>query len=158
MCEQPLPRPQVRVIWLQQCTMLESAVLTLGLLRFQLHFSYLQRYLVSFVRGSCVLRLCCRFHSQESGMVSVVVIFKIEVARDFYVTKQRISISWGVCRLLGCSRRALSASLRLLTVACAWIASPRGIKLSLRTCRSNLSVLRKASTSRRPSLKSPFRL
>ena len=26
-----------------------------------------QRYLVSFVRGTCVLRFCCRFRRQESG-------------------------------------------------------------------------------------------
>ena len=31
---------------------------------------YLQHYLVSFVRGTCMLRLCCRFHSQESGPLS----------------------------------------------------------------------------------------
>ena len=80
-----------------------------------------------------MLRRCCGFHVQES--VSVVVIFKIEIARDFYVTKRRIdSTSWGVCRHLGCSRRApsSSAALRLLTVAAS-----RSIKLSLRTCRSN---------------------
>ena len=75
---------------------------------------YLQRYLVSFVRGTCVLRLCCRFHRQESGFRRCDL--KIEVARDLYVSKQRISIFWGVCRLLGCSRRAPSAVLRLLTV------------------------------------------
>ena len=50
--------------------------------------------------------------SPARQVVSVVVIFKIEVVRDFYVTKQRISTSWGVCRLLGCSRRAPSAALR----------------------------------------------
>ena len=49
------------------------------------------------------------------------------------LTKQRISTSWGVCRLLGWSRKAYSAALRLL-------ASPRGIKLSLLICRSNSSV------------------
>ena len=42
-----------------------------------------------------------------------------------WLPKQRISTSWGVCRLLGYSRRAPSAALRLLTVACAWIASPQ---------------------------------
>ena len=78
---------------------------------------YLQRYLVSFVRGKYVLRLCwqcCRFHRQESGLRRCDL--KIEVARDFYVSKQRISTFWGVRRLLGCSRRAPSAALRLLTV------------------------------------------
>ena len=51
-------------------------------------------------------------------VVSVVAMFKIEVAIDFYVTKQRISTSWGVCRLLGCSRRAPSAALWLAMVTC----------------------------------------
>ena len=66
------------------------------------------------VRASCDFAV--DFASKK--VVSVVAIFKIEVARDFYVTKQRISTSWGVCRLLGCSRRAPSAALQLPTVAC----------------------------------------
>ena len=48
---------------------------------------------------------CCDSAVDFTGkkVVFVVVIFKIEVARDFYVTKQRISTSCGVWRLLGCS-------------------------------------------------------
>ena len=47
-------------------------------------------------------------------VVSVVVIFKIEVALDFYVTKQRISTSWGC---LSISRLLEESSLRRATVA-----------------------------------------
>ena len=75
---------------------------------------YLKRYLVSFVRGTCVLRLCCRFHRQECGYV--VVIFKIEVARDFYVTKQRNSTSWG-CLSTSRLLEESSSSLRGAAVA-----------------------------------------
>ena len=111
--------------------MFESAVLTLGLLCFQLHFTCSATLFLSFE-----VRACCDSAVDFTGkkVVSVVVIYKIEVARDFYVTKQRISTSWGVCRLLGCSRRAPSSALRLPTVACCEL---RGFKLSLRTCRSN---------------------
>ena len=107
----------------------------LGVLRFQLHFTCGATLFLS--SEVCA---CCDSAVDFTGkkVVSVVVIFKkIEVARDFCVPGQIISTSWGVCRLLGCSRRAPSAALRLLTVACAWIASPHGIKLSLRTCRLN---------------------
>ena len=94
--------------------------MTFGLLRFQLHFTCSANFFLSFE-----VRACCDSAVDFTGkkVVSVVVIFKIEVARDFYVTNQRISTSWGVCRLLGCSRTALSAALRLRPVACAWIAS-----------------------------------
>ena len=85
-----------------------------------------------FFRSTQEVRACCdsAVDFTDKKVVSVVVIFQIEVACDFYVPKQRISASCGVCRLLGCSRRAPFDALRLL-------ASPRGIKLSLRTCRSN---------------------
>ena len=63
-----------------------------------------------------MLRLAVDFIGKKK-VVSVVAIFNVEVARDFYVAKQRISTSWGVCRLLGCSR-APSAALRLPTVVC----------------------------------------
>ena len=100
--------------------MLVSAVLTLSvghvtLLRFQLHFTC-QRYLLWI---EVLVRTFCDSAVDFTGkkVVSVVVILKIEVARDFYVTKQRISTSWGVCRLLGCSRRAPSAALATVNVA-----------------------------------------
>ena len=32
---------------------------------------YLQHYLVSFVRGTCVLRLCCRFHVRGATLLSI---------------------------------------------------------------------------------------
>ena len=46
-----------------------------------------------------MLRLRWDFTGEK--VVSVVEIFNIEVARDFYVAKQRISTSWGVCRRSG---------------------------------------------------------
>ena len=85
--------------------------MTLGLLRFQLHSTCSGTLFLSFE-----VRACCDSAVDFTGrkVVSVVVIFKIEVACDFYVPKQRISTSWGVCRLLGCSRKAPSAALQLL--------------------------------------------
>ena len=70
--------------------MLVSAVLTLGMLRFQLHFTCSATLILSFE-----VRACCDSALDFTGkkVVSVVVIFNIEVARDFYVTKQRISTS-----------------------------------------------------------------
>ena len=99
----------------------------LGLLRFELHLTCSATLFLSFE-----VRACYDSAVDFTGkkVVSVVVIFKIEVARDFYVTKKRISTSRGVCRLLGCSRRAPSAALRLPTVA--WRRELRGF-----TCRSN---------------------
>ena len=121
---------------LQQCTMLVSAVL-----RFQLHFTCnASLFLLIEVWRACVLRLCKK-------VVSVVVIYKIEIARDFYVIRQRISTSWDVCRLLGCSSRAPSAAL-LLTVASITARNqifPSEVSLSPR--------LERSSTSRTPSLK-----
>ena len=73
---------------------------------------YLQHYLVSFVRGTCVLRLCCRFHWQEKGFRRFDL--KIEVARDFYVSKERISTFWGC---LSTPRLLEESSLRRVTVA-----------------------------------------
>ena len=103
------------------------------MLRFQLHFTCSATLFLSFEVRACY-DSAVNFTGKK--VVSVVVVFKIEVARDFYVTKQRISTSRGVCQLLGCSMRAPSAALRLLTVAC--IAERY---LSLRTCRSISSVL-----------------
>ena len=113
---------------------------------------YLLRYLVSFVLGTCVLRLCCRFHRQESGLRRCDL-YNIEVARDFFVPKQRISTSWGVCRLVGCSRRAPSAALQ-------WRLLAHELH---RRAESNFRFVPVAqtqcpSTSRRPFLKSPCRL
>ena len=148
MREQALPR-QAQVIL--TATMHDVGIrcvdMTFGLLRFQLHFT---------CSGTLFLSFKVRAISEARKWFSVVVIFKIEVARDIYVTKQRISTSLGVCWLLGCSRRAPSAALRLLTVACAWSALPRGSKLSLR--RLPVAQTQCPSTSRRPSLKSPCRL
>ena len=62
------------------------------------------------------------------------------------MTEQRISTSWGVCRLLGCSRRAPSATLRLPTVACIaarnqTFASYLSLKLSFLPFHADLPCL-----------------
>ena len=119
--------------------------LPLGLLRFQLHFTCSATLPLSLeVRAWYDSAL--NFTGKK--VVSVVVIFKIEVALDFYVTKQRISTSCGVCRLLGCSRRAPSAALRLPTVA--GIAA-RNQTFALYTCSLNSNSC--PSSLRRSSLK-----
>ena len=130
MCEQTLPR-QAEVFWLQQCTVLVSAVLTFGMLGFPTarHFSTCNATLfLSFeVRG------CCDSAVEFTGkkVVSDVVIFQIEVARDFYMTQQRISAFCGVCRLLkfsgareelpptrfGCLHRRAESNFRFVPVA-----------------------------------------
>ena len=70
-----------------------------------------------YVRAATLLSI-----SQARKWNSVVAIFKIEVARDVYVTKQRIMhfLGPGVFRdrLLGSLKRAPSAALRLPMVAC----------------------------------------
>ena len=65
--------------------------MTLGLLRFQLHPTCSATLFLSFE-----VRACCDSAVDFTGrkVVSVVVIFKIEVACDFYVPKQRITTSW----------------------------------------------------------------
>ena len=125
----------------------------LGLLRFQLHFTC-SRYLVSFVRGTCVLRLCCRFHRQESGFRRCDL--KIEVARDFYVSKAKNQ------HFLGClstSRLLEESSLRRVTVADCALAHElhRLAESNFRFVPHPVAQTQCPSTSRRPSLKSPFR-
>ena len=108
MCEQTLPR-QAQV------------VLTALFLSFE-------------VRASCDSAV--DFTSKK--VVSVVAIFKIEVARDFYATKQRISTSWGV-RLLT-SRVLQEGSLRRVTVAdgCLHRHAESNFRfVDLPACRSN---------------------
>ena len=107
-------------------------------------------------RATLFLSFEVREISQTRKWFSIVVIFKVKVARDFYVTKQRIGTSLDVCRLLGCSRRAPSAVLWLLTVACARSALLRRIKLSLRTCRSNSVSFHFTQTFPEKSLSSPI--
>ena len=96
---------------------------------------YLQRFLVLSFEVRACSESAVDFTLKK--VVAVVVIFKIEVARDFYVTiKQRISTFWGC---LSTSRLVEESSLRRATVAdgCLHRREPRGFKLSLRTCRSN---------------------
>ena len=114
MCEQTLPR-QAQVVLTATMHDVGINCVNLGHVALQLHFTCSATLFLSFE-----VRACCEsavdFTSKK--VVSVVAIFKIEVARDFYMTKQRISTSWGICRLLGCSWRAPSAVLRLPAVAC----------------------------------------
>ena len=106
--------------------------LTFGLLRFQLHFTCSATLFLLFEVRAC-WDSAVDFTGKE--VVSVVVIFKIEVARDFYVTKQsKKSALPGVLVDFSVARGELPpprhGCRRLL-------ASPPGIKLSLRTCLSN---------------------
>ena len=114
MCEQTLTR-QAQVVLTAIMHDVGINCVNLRHVPLQLHFTCSATLFLSFE-----VRACCdsAVDFKSKKVVSVVVIFKIEVARDFYVTKQRISTSWGVCRLLRCSRRAPSAALRLPTVAC----------------------------------------
>ena len=93
------------------CTMLVSA--DHGHVALQLH---LLATLPCFFRSRYVrAATCCRFHRQKKWFPSLQSL-NVEVARDFYVAKHRIRTSWGVCRLLGCSRPP-SAALQLPTAA-----------------------------------------
>ena len=129
MCEQTLPG-QAQVFLTAAMHDVGIRCVDLGHVPLQLHFTCCGAALFL----SFEVRACCNSAVDFTGkkVVSVDAMFKIEVAIDFYVTKQRISTSSGVCRLLGCSRRAPSTAVRLPTVA-----SSRGNKLSIRSCRSN---------------------
>ena len=126
MCEQTLPR-QAQVILTAKCAMLESTVLTLGLLRFQLHFTCSATLFLSFE-----VRLCCRFHRQGKWFPSLWSLKSKSSVISTWLSKESalpgVFVDFSVARGLlpppryGCRRL---------------LASPRGIKLSLRTCRSN---------------------
>ena len=105
----------------------------LGMLRFQLHFTCSATLFLSFE-----VRACCDSAVDFTGkkVVSIVVIFKIKVVGDFYVTKQRISISKVFSVDFSGTRGGAPSAARVRL-----LASPRVIKLSLRACRSNSSVL-----------------
>ena len=97
--EQTLPRQgQVILTATMQDVGIRSVDLR-GMLRFQLHCTCSTTFILSFE-----VRACCdsAVDFTRKKVVSTVLIFKIDVARDFYVTKQRISTFWGICRLLGC--------------------------------------------------------
>ena len=111
--------------------MLVSTVLiNLGDVALQLHFTCSATLFLSFK-----VRACCDFAVDFASkkVVSVVVIFKIEVACNFYVTSKESALP-GVFVDFSGARGELPPPCygcrRLL-------ASSRGIKLSLRTCRSN---------------------
>ena len=142
MCQQTLSRQAQVVLTATMHDVGINCVNRLGHVALQLHF--ILAALLCFFRSRYVRAATLLSISQaRRRCVSVVAIFKIEVARDFYVTKQRVSTSWGVCRLLGCSRRAPSAALRLPTVACIatrnqTFAPYLSLKLSILPLHANL--------------------
>ena len=103
----------------------------------RLYFRRFHVLVLSIEIRACCHALCSWHHWQESGFV--VMICKIEVASDFSVTRQRISISWGIRELLRCSRRAPS---RRPTVAdgCLHRRLEPNFRFGRYHCRSNSSV------------------
>ena len=114
---------------------------------------YLRRSLVSFVRGTYVLRLCCRFHRQESGLhrcdlkkskspVIFTCLSKESALPGVFVD---FSVAWGELPppRYGCWR-LLAHELHRRTES-----NFRFVPVAQTQC---------PSTSRKPSLKSPCRL
>ena len=118
--------------------------MTLGLLRFQLHFTCSATFF-SFEVRACCDRLCCRFHRQEVVSVVVILKSKLPVISTSLSKESALSVGGCNCRLLGCSRRALSAVLvlRLLTVRLRMncIASRNHTSASYLNLSLQLSVL-----------------
>ena len=108
MCEQTLPR-QAQVVLTATIQDVGINCVNLGHVALQLHFTCSATLFLSFEVRAC-FDSAVDFTSKK--VVSVVAIFQNEVARDFYVTKQRISTSWGVT-----SRVLEESSLRRATVA-----------------------------------------
>ena len=129
--------------------------MTLGLLRFQLHFTCSATLFLSFE-----VRACCESAVDFTGkkVVSVVVILKSK-SPVISTCLSKESALLGVFRLLGCSRRAPSAALRLLTMRLRmnWIAS-RNQTFRFVPQPVDQTQCPSTSTSRRPSLKRPCRL
>ena len=128
MSEQTLPR-QAQVYLTAAMHDVGIRCVDLGHVALQLHFTCCGATLFL----SLVVRACCDSAVAFTGkkVVSVVALFKIEVAIDFYVTKQRISTSWGVIDFSGAR-----GEFPLPRCGCRrFLASSRGIKLSIRSCR-----------------------
>ena len=131
MCKQSLPR-QAQVTL--TATMHDVGIRCVDLRLVALPTAlYLQRYPVFL---SFEVRDRCDSAVDLTGkkVVSVVVVFKIEIARDFYMKQARNQHFLGVFVDFSVARGELPPPRhgyrRLL-------ASPQGIKLSLRTCHSN---------------------
>ena len=110
MREQTLPR-QAQVVLTVTMHAVGIRCVDLGHVAFQLHFPCSANVFLSFE-----VRACCDSAVDFTGkkVVFVVAIFKIEIARDFYVTKQRIM------HVPGCFstyRELEESSLRRATVA-----------------------------------------
>ena len=128
MCEQTSPRHAQVVL---TATMHDVGIrcVDLGHVALQLHFTCSATLFLSFEVHAC-WDSAVDFTGKK--VVSVVAIFKIEVACDFYVTT-----SWGVFRLLGSLKRAPSTALRP-TVGCIaariqTFSSYLSLKLSVRS-------------------------
>ena len=154
MCEQTWHHHgRLKQFWLQQCTMLESAVLTcIGLLRFQLHFTCGATLFLSFE-----VRTCCDSAVDFTGkkVVSVVAIFKKSKSPVIFTCQSKESALPGVFVDFSVARGELPPP----RYGCWQLLAH---ELHRRT-ESNFRFVPVAqtqcpSTSRRPSLKSPCRL
>ena len=115
MREHTLPR-QAQVVLTATMHAVGIRCVNLGHVALQLHFTCSAKF-VSFVRGTCVLRLCCRFHRQGKWFPSLRLLKSKSPVISTWLSKESCT-SWGVFRLLGSLKRAPSAALRLPTVAC----------------------------------------
>ena len=158
MCEQTWHHHgRLKQFWLQQCTMLESAVLTWpwACCALQLHFTCSATLFLSFE-----VRACCDsavdFTSKK--VVSVVVILKSKSP----VISTCLSKESALAAALGClstSRLLEESSLHRVTVADCALAHElhRLAESNFRFVPQPVAQTQCPSTSRRPSLKSPCR-
>ena len=129
--------------------------MTLGLLRLQLHFTCSSTLFLSFE-----VRACCDSAVDFTGkkMVSVVVILKSKSPVISTCLSKESALA-GVFVDFAVARGELpSPCYGCWLCASAWIASPRGIKLSLRTstCRSNSVYFHFTQTFPEKSLSFPI--
>ena len=144
---------RLKQFWLQQCTKLESAVLTcIGLLRFQLHFTCGATLFLSFE-----VRTCCDSAVDFTGkkVVSVVAIFKKSKSPVIFTCLSKESALPGVFVDFSVARGELPPP----RYGC-WRLLAHELH---RSTESNFRFVPVAqtqypSTSGRPSLKSPCRL
>ena len=121
-------------------------MLTIALLRFQLHFTCSATLFLSIE-----VRACCDPAVDFTGkkVVSVVVVFKMEVARHFYVSKLFKAKNQHFVGCLSTSRLLEESSLRRATVADGCLHRREESKFRF----VPVAQTQCPSTSRRPSLK-----